>query len=270
MEQKLKYPILLVHGMGFRDDKRIDYWGRIPSALEAMGCRVYRSNQDCNGEIEENSLFLARRIEEILEETGAEKVNIIAHSKGGLDSRYAISKCGIGHRVASLTTLASPHHGSKTIDFLLKFPDFMVRFCGWCFDRWCRLIGDDKPHSYGVFHSLTTRSAAEFNRNVPNLGSVYYQSYAFVMRRPTDDPGMFLPNLLVGMIEGENDGLLSPEAVRWGDFRGIVRGAGRQGVSHLDEIDLWKTDLSVRIGKEEMTLLELYREIVRELARKGF
>ena len=37
----LRYPILLVHGMGFRDYKHVGYWGRIPKALERKGCTVY-------------------------------------------------------------------------------------------------------------------------------------------------------------------------------------------------------------------------------------
>lgn len=41
------------------------------------------------------------------EETGCEKVNIIAHSKGGLDSRYAISRLGMDQYTASLTTINS-------------------------------------------------------------------------------------------------------------------------------------------------------------------
>lgn len=64
---KTKYPILLVHGVFFRDLKRIL---------------------------------------EILKETGAEKVNIIAHSKGGLDSRSAICFEGMDQNVASLTTIS--------------------------------------------------------------------------------------------------------------------------------------------------------------------
>ena len=34
---KTRYPILLLHGAGFRDLKRPLYWGRIPGALEAHG-----------------------------------------------------------------------------------------------------------------------------------------------------------------------------------------------------------------------------------------
>lgn len=33
----MKYPILLVHGMGFRDDRKIGYWGRIPDVLKNNG-----------------------------------------------------------------------------------------------------------------------------------------------------------------------------------------------------------------------------------------
>lgn len=36
MSEKLKYPVLLVHGMGFRDSKRISYWGRIPAKLNVI------------------------------------------------------------------------------------------------------------------------------------------------------------------------------------------------------------------------------------------
>lgn len=51
MSEKLKYPVLLVHGMGFRDGKYINYWGRIPAKLEENGCKVYYGNQDSNGTV---------------------------------------------------------------------------------------------------------------------------------------------------------------------------------------------------------------------------
>jgi triacylglycerol lipase len=36
----------------------------------------------------------------VLSQTGAQKVNIIAHSKGGLDCRYAIANLGLEDKVA--------------------------------------------------------------------------------------------------------------------------------------------------------------------------
>ena len=56
---------------------------------------------------------------QVLAETGAEKVNIIAHSKGGLDSRYAISCLGMDKYVATLTTINTPHYGCDMVDYLL-------------------------------------------------------------------------------------------------------------------------------------------------------
>ena len=53
---------------------------------------------------------------QIIQKTGCEKVNIIAHSKGGLESRYAISQLGLSPYVASLTTINTPHHGCTFVD----------------------------------------------------------------------------------------------------------------------------------------------------------
>ena len=126
MSSIAKYPVLLVHGMGFRDRPHLNYWGRIPKALEKMGCRVFYGQQDASGSVEKNGAVIAERIRGIIEQTGAEKVNIIAHSKGGLESRYAISTLGEAEHVASLTTVCTPHNGSETMDAIMKFPRWML------------------------------------------------------------------------------------------------------------------------------------------------
>ena len=43
---KTKYPILMVHGMGFRDRKYFNYWGRIPKILKENGADIYYGHQD--------------------------------------------------------------------------------------------------------------------------------------------------------------------------------------------------------------------------------
>ena len=87
-----RYPIVLIHGAGFRDLKWPVYWGRIPGVLERNGASVRYGLQDCWAIVETNAEAIAARIDEILAETGAEKVNLIAHSKGGLEARMAASK----------------------------------------------------------------------------------------------------------------------------------------------------------------------------------
>ena len=78
METAPKYPVLLVHGMAVRDNGRTGYWGRIPQALEEMGCRVSFAGQDSQGTIPANARTILERIDSVLAQTGAEKVNIIA------------------------------------------------------------------------------------------------------------------------------------------------------------------------------------------------
>ena len=56
----LKYPVLLVHGMGFRDNKYINYWGRIPEELEKMGCSIFYGEQDSNASVETNGEHLKK------------------------------------------------------------------------------------------------------------------------------------------------------------------------------------------------------------------
>lgn len=265
----LRYPVLLVHGMGFRDDKLIGYWGRIPRVLENAGCKVFLGNQDSNASIEDNGAFIARRIEEILTETGAEKVNIIAHSKGGLDVRYAISTLGMGDRVASLTTMSTPHHGSRTMDLLLKVPDVLVRIVGFCTDCWFRLLGDQQPNSYRAFHAFRTESAKAFNLQNPDDPRVYYQSYSFVMKHPFSDIFMWLPSLAVWMIEGENDGLLPPDSTRWSNHKGICRGVTGRGISHCDQVDMRRHRLTRRKGNGVSDIVDVYTDAIRELAEQG-
>ncbi len=272
MEKKyiLKYPVLLVHGMGFRDNKYVNYWGRIPDALEQMGCRVFYGGQDSNASVETNGEHLKKRIEEILSETGAEKVNIIAHSKGGLDSRYAISTLNMGEKVASLTTMSTPHNGSKSVDKLLRFPDPIVRFAGFCTDICFRIAGDKNPSTYKVFHLFSTKGAEDFNSKNPDHSDVYYQSYAFVMKNPASDMLMWLQNFVVGIWEGENDGLLTPDAVKWGNFKGIYRGSGRRGISHCDEIDMRRRSLSKKKGDGVSDIVDVYTGVIKDLYELGY
>lgn len=268
--QKLKYPLLLVHGMGFRDSKLIGYWGRIPARLEEAGCRVYYGDQDANGSIEANGAVLAQRVQELVRQTGAEKLNVIAHSKGGLDMRYAISQLGIAEQIASLTTISTPHHGSLTVDRLLRLPKPLVRLGASCADLWLRLLGDRHPDTYGAIGALTTSAAAEFNQSCPDAPGVYYQSYAFVMKHIWSDMLMIVPAAVVRCIEGPNDGLLAPRAVEWTNFRGVFTGSGSRGISHCDEVDLRRKRLSRRQGDGVSDITEVYLDIVNDLGSRGF
>lgn len=266
----MRYPVLLVHGVACRDNRYINYWGRIPKQLRQAGISVFFGNQDGYGSVEDNAAFLKNRVEEVLQETGAEKVNIIAHSKGGLDCRYMIGKLGMGDRVASLTTLCSPHHGSRTMDAILRLPGWMIRTASFFCNIWYRFMEDKHPNAYKVFQQFSTSFAREFNRTIPEDERVYCQSYAFLMKRATSDFIMWLPYLVVKKVEGENDGLVTPRSAMWANFRGVYTSGVNRGISHMDVVDVRRSPFTRKKEAAVGDILCFYDRLTDELAQNGF
>lgn len=269
-----KYPILLLHGMGFHDRLPIHYyWGRIPRVLRKHGASVYFGDQDGNATTMHNARQLVSVIHRILDETGAEKINIIAHSKGGLEARYLVSSLGMGDVIASVTTISTPHNGSITVDRLLeKFPH-IIQFGSAVTDLGRRCLGDRNPHTFRVINQFTTDYMHRFNKRNPDDPRVFYQSYAFVMERPLSDPVMAIPNAIVNWFEGENDGLLTPRNAQWTNFRGVYRGTTGRGISHPDETDYRQMHFTRKQpnGAHEISdMAQFYLGIAEDLKRRGF
>ncbi len=257
--------------MGFRDGK-ICYWGRIPEVLRKYGADVYFGCQDANASVESNCRILKTSLENVLAETGAEKVNIIAHSKGGIEARYLISSMGMGRCTASLTTLSTPHRGSRTMDKFMKFPKFLLIAGSRVFDFFQGLGGDKNPDTYRCLEQLTTVFMESFNSQNPDDSSVYYQSYAFKMKDPFSDIIMTIPYIVVRLLNGESDGMLAPDEAAWGEFRGVFTGTGNRGISHPDEVDLRRRPLSRKLPSNENEISDItdfYARIVSELRARG-
>ena len=268
---KTQYPVLMVHGVGFRDLKWPLYWGRIPNALSDIGTELFYGQQDCWARIEDNAKSLKARVRQILDETDSEKVNIIAHSKGGLEARMVASTLGMGGQIASITTIGTPHRGSKTIDRLLKAPDSLFNIASFAVDNWIGLIGDTKPDFYAVCKDFSTEFAEKFNKENPDVPGVYYQSFAGVMRTPLSDINLSTANVIVKMIEGDNDGLVSVESAKWGEAFTLLTGRTNRGVSHYDEIDFRRAPFSSRSSGDGVAdICDVYKSIVYDLVERGF
>lgn len=260
-----KYPIIMVHGIGFRDLKYFNYWGRMPKVLACNGASVYYGHQKAWGTIEENASHMKKNIEHVLQETGAEKVNIIAHSKGGLDSRYLITKLGMGNRVASLTTISTPHYGSRLIDFLNKLPDGIYRLIAHMLDKSFQMVGDENPDCYHASKQLAPAYCREFNEQVPDYEGVYYQSYTSIMKNMFSDSLLSIPYLIMCFMDtSQNDGLVSVDSAKWGNFKGVFQNKKKRGISHGDMIDLKREDYN------GFDVIEEYIKIVSELREMGY
>ncbi len=261
---KTRYPLVLVHGVGFRDLRYFNYWGRIPRELTRYGATVYYGNQEAFATVARNAGDIRFKIQQVLEETGCGKVNIIAHSKGGLDSRYAISRLGMAPYVASLTTVSTPHRGCRFVDYACRLPDGFYRGVARIFDYWFGRFGDAHPDFYQATRQFSTGASRQFNEEVPDMPQVYYQSYATAMKDFLSDPLLSVPYLLIKPLEGENDGLVSTESAKWGDFKGIVRNRRHRGISHGDIIDLKREDY------RGFDVVEFYVKLVADLRERGF
>ena len=255
----------MLHGIGFRDFKYFNYWGRIPRELTKYGAIVYYGHQQAWGTVEDNANVVREKIEEVLKEHHCDKVNIIAHSKGGLDARYLISGLHMEDKVASLTTMCTPHRGSELMKLLNKLPDGIYRFVASLFDKSFKKIGDPSPDCYHSSKQLSADFCKEFNEKYPDAPGVYYQSYASVVTHTFGDRLLSVPNLLMYLLGApKNDGLVSIESAKWGDFQGTFESTGRRGISHGDMIDLKREDY------KGFDILETYIKIVERLKELGF
>jgi len=257
----LKYPVILVHGIAMRDREAASApWGRIPRILKENGIDIYFGNTDAWGTIESNAEMLKATVDKILKDTKKEKVNIIAHSKGGLDSRCMIWKYDYGGKVASLTTISTPHHGAVLADMILSLKSLHTETAKKSLTDLVKLYNDIYPDIYTAGYDLTTVNMNEFNKNVTMDSKVYYQSIYSVMNNAADDLLFAASYDYIKKEKGENDGLVSEYSARWGDNITKVEG----GISHGQIIDIMAKDLF------DMKIPNIYLRIVNDLKHKGF
>lgn len=260
-----KYPILLVHGVFFRDFEHLNYWGRIPGELEKNGATCYYGNHNSAAAVKDSAVELRERIREIVEQTGCEKVNIIAHSKGGLDSRCAITLEGMAPYVASLTTINTPHRGCEFADYLLsKIPQAQQQMVAKAYNMAAARLGDTNPDFLAAVYDLTHEKCMERNEQVPDAPSVYYQSFGSKLAKAVS--GRFPLNFthpLVKHFDGANDGLVGETSFPWGEHYLFLTNRKKRGISHADMIDLNRENIP------GFDVREFYVQLVADLKKKG-
>ncbi len=238
-------------------------FGRIDRILRIQGYTVYKSDVDAVGSVETNATQLKQEIETILTETAAEKVNIIAHSKGGLDAKYMIQQYGMADRVASLTTLCTPHRGSPVASFVLKFPRFAVRYAAFWVNTFFRVFGDKHPDSYTACEELqrTENLEEETARPIPN---VFCQSFSATFR-PGEKYADFVTRvpLLISrwMEKGRaSDGMVPRDSAIFGQYRGDCLNGS---LSHTEIVDFMVRD------KKRDQIFAFYSALCEELVQAG-
>lgn len=262
---KTKYPILMVHGVFFRDFRYLNYWGRIPAELTRNGAEIFYGNHQSAASVEACGKELADRIRQIVEETGCEKVNIIAHSKGGLDSRFAISELGMDRYVASLTTINTPHRGCEFADYLLsKIPSTQKELVASTYNAALSKLGDPDPSFLDAVYDLTADACQKRNEQIKDMPGVFYQSVGSKLNMASG--GRFPLNFtthLVNYFDGKNDGLVGEDSFPWGEKYQMLMVKGNRGISHGDMIDLNRENF------DGFDVREFFVQLVHDLKIRG-
>jgi triacylglycerol lipase len=213
----LRHPVVLAHGlMGFDElelrGRRHAYFRGIPEALRELGCEVHLVRVPPLGSVAARAEALAHAVRSL----DAKRVNIIAHSMGGLDARYAISRLGLAERVGSLTTLGTPHRGTPLADVGTSVLGDALGI---------RRVAQALALSTEGFYALTTARMAAFNAEVPDARGVDYSCLigAFEARERTLHPLLLPSYLYLARCAGANDGLVPAESQRWGEVLATVQ-----------------------------------------------
>ncbi|MEY2468053.1 MAG: hypothetical protein QOF21_751 [Actinomycetota bacterium] len=109
-DQSLDTPVLLVHGYGHNSSA----WFMLRKALRRAGfTSVHTMNYNpLLHDIPEIAEKLSNRVEMIRGLTGADKVNLVGHSLGGVVSRWYVQEMDGDLKVNTAITLSSPHKGT--------------------------------------------------------------------------------------------------------------------------------------------------------------
>ena len=274
------FPIVLAHG--FISSAEVGFTSEIVAGLEKDGHRVFRTEVPPVTSVAYRAQILGPQIDTILRDTGAERVHIIAHSMGGLDARYLVSELGYASRVATVSTISTPHHGSSLADVALGVADGLG-LEETVLDFIATELSPPSmtdPDLRSALRDLSEGSALNFNALVEDQPSVRYQSWAGLskvrgrargadMEACTVNNGnmvlpevrdrlssVFVPVALVvaGSSLRPHDGVVTVESARWGAFRGCIP------ADHFDETD------EILDPDTGFDLVQFYRDIARELA----
>ncbi len=234
-----RYPIVLVHGWtGFGEIGPLEYFYEIPGLLTDRGYPIFVAVLDPYNSVEVRSEQLAAQVDEFLTAGRARKVNIIAHSQGGLDSRRMISTLGYGDRVSALITFATPHQGTPVTDVALGLlPGAGEEAMWFLLNLLGATIAGSESDAEASFYSLSQDYVVnEFNPANPDDERVSYISYTGVTCLfgiscdDVCDIEIRWAYNLIYLLEGPNDGMVPVSSAPWGDYRGEVP------ADHFDEV----------------------------------
>jgi triacylglycerol lipase len=240
---RTRYPIVLVHGvLGFDElslgGKRHEYFRGVEEHLRALGAEVHRPRLPPLASVAERAAALAAYVEAL----PARRVNVIAHSMGGIDARFAVARLGLAPKVASIITVGTPHRGTPLADVGSKL------LAGTGVRQVAKVLG----LVLDAFDDLTSQRVAALALADPR--GVYCASV--VARAPTQrglNHLLLATHRYLRTTAGDNDGLVPTLSQAWGEVLCEIE------ADHWAQVG-WGTGFDARA---------LYADLARELKARG-
>ncbi len=249
-----RHPIVLVHGLlGFDALGPVQYFYGIPSELRRSGAVVHTASVSQSNSSEVRGEQLLRELQGLQARYGYTKFNLIGHSHGGSTSRYVAAVApGL---VASVTTVGTPHKGSKVADAVAGITSFtgttgaVAALVNGLSSVVAYLSGSgaNPQNALASLQSLSTAGAADFNRRFPQgapttacgqgaevVNGVRYYSMGgtSVLTNVLDVSDGFLGAASVFFGFEQNDGLVGQCSSHWGK---VLR--DDYNWNHMDEVN---------------------------------
>lgn len=168
---------VLAHGLGGSVDS---FDPAIVAGLQSDGFYVLRDSVPPVESVAIRAATLATQVNAFIATYQLDRVHLIAHSMGGLDGRYLISTLKSIPKIASLTTLSTPHRGSPLADIGLGIADNLSTSQQDALLALGEFLGRN-VNSQQLERALTDLSetnAPTFNAANPDSATVKYYSYA--------------------------------------------------------------------------------------------
>jgi triacylglycerol esterase/lipase EstA (alpha/beta hydrolase family) len=262
-----RFPVVLVHGWtGFSEIGPIEYYYGVVDDLTPRGYLLYVAELDPYNSTEIRSGQLAGQVDGFLVEGRARKVNLVAHSQGGLDARRVVSTLGYGDRVGAIATIAAPHRGTPIADIalgILPGPGeealfFLLNLIG------ATATGREQEARDSFASISEDYVVGTFNPENPDDPRVAYLSWTGLTCLLGGDCGdvcdveITWSYILIYDESGDNDGMVPVESGRWGDYLGEIP------ADHFDEVGQL-----LGVTNPNFDHLEFYRGVVGEIADRG-
>lgn len=200
-------PVALIHGITDGGDKMNDIKAYYEQAMWQLGGQIIAPEMTKNRSTQENARLMHEPILQLMERTGADQVNLVAHSMGGLDSRrYAWWHPGT---VRNVVMIATPNAGSEVADHLCDVknrPEYYDEDYKAWITLFSQAFGDCVDAEDGLYQLQTSYVRDVFNLQVRD--NTTGTSYATIA-----GDGFLFPTSYY--MHGRNDGVVSVDSVRW-------------------------------------------------------